>query len=185
MFIEYSDLEVQELVAAANRPKIPIKKSQENKEEKKADILKIDIKSLARQGSVKKYENGHTLFFEGDEGSDMYMILQGKVEVLSNENVVATLETGDIFGEMSLVDNLPRSATIRVSEPLSALVLTRENFNSIVSSEPTIAFRVMQNLSKRIRLMNQEIFMLKNKGLDDAVVENGDVINTTDDEDDF
>lgn len=186
MFTEYSDQEVEELIFAVKKPKVPIKKDDISvKEEKKVDSLKIDIKSLARQGSIRKYDDGDILFYEGDDGSDMYMILQGKVEVLSNDKVVAVLETGDIFGEMSLVDNLPRSATIRASEPLSALVLTRGNFSTVVSTEPTIAFRVMQNLSKRIRMMNQTIFMLKDKGLEDGVEAGGATASTPDDDDDF
>ena len=184
MLTEYSELEVAELIAAVNKPKTPIKLDGVI-QEKKVDVNAIDVKSLARQGSVKKFEEGSILFKEGDTGSDMYLILQGKVEVLHKDSVVATLEAGDMFGEMSLVDAMPRSATVRVSETLNALVLGRDNFNSVISTEPNIAFRVMQTLSKRIRLMNQEIFMLKNKGEEDMeVLDDGSTPNDAT-EDDF
>jgi|GEM_PF-615738 len=167
MFTEYTEQEVRELVNAVKKPKTQIR-AEHIVKDKKVDVNTIDVKSLAKQGSVRRFEENSILFREGDDGTDMYLILQGKVDVLHKDNVVASLEVGDMFGEMSLVDTMPRSATIRVSETLSALVLSRSNFNSVISTEPNIAFRVMQTLSKRIRLMNQTIFMLKNKGEEEA-----------------
>lgn len=168
MFTIYTKEEMLELVAAASKPKAPIG-TEPLVGQKKSDVLKIDIKSLARIGSIIKFDSGSVLFNQGDEGSDMYLILSGSVDVSDENGVVATLEIGDMFGEMSLVDALPRSATVTAASIIDVLKLTRENFNDVVAHEPEIAFRVMQTLSKRIRLINQTVFMLKNKGIEEVL----------------
>ncbi len=168
MYTVYSKEEMAELVEAASKPKTPIR-TESLIHQKKSVVTKIDIKSLARIGSVVKFDEGSVLFSQGDEGSDMFLILSGSVEVSDKNGVVATLEVGDMFGEMSLVDSLPRSATVTAVSQIDVLRLSRENFNDVVAHEPEIAFRVMQTLSKRIRLVNQTVFMLKNKGADEAI----------------
>lgn len=168
MFVSYSDEEVAEFLKAEAKPKSiikhePVSVVDEKTSDTSRSIPKLDLKSLAKSGSILRYEKGTILFKQGDEGSDMFLLLSGSVSVTDERGLVANLYAGDMFGEMSLIDSLPRSATVKVQDTIDVLRLTRENFCDIVKREPAIAFRVMQTLSKRVRLSNQQIFMLKNR----------------------
>ncbi len=118
---------------------------------------KFDPKKLAAYGTVRKYNPGTAVIREGDNGSEMFIILQGKATVEVGEIIVGELTSGDFFGEMSLIDNSPRSATVRASDTLLLFVVNDKNFERIIAWEPVIAVRIMKSLSKRLRDLNDEI----------------------------
>jgi CRP-like cAMP-binding protein len=166
MFTDYSDAEAREIADVIRRPKVGIgeRKKATNAQQQSVDVSKLDIKTLAKAGSVKRFDAGTVLFREGDEGDEMYFILSGSVEVLDgNEQALATIGAGEMFGEMSLVERMPRSATVRVLDTLTALIINSQNFEKVIAWEPAVAFRIMQALSKRVRQLNQSIFLLKSK----------------------
>jgi len=163
MFTEYSDIEAREIVEVTKKPKVPIGERKRSAGQP-VDVSKLDIKTLAKAGSVKKFDSDTVLFREGDEGDEMYFVLSGRVEVLDgSDQVLATLGSGEMFGEMSLVERMPRSATVRVVDPLTALIINAQNFEKVIAWEPAVAFRIMQTLSKRVRQLNESIFLLKSK----------------------
>lgn len=118
---------------------------------------KFDPKKLAAYGTVRKYNPGVIVIKEGDDGSEMFIILQGKATVEVGDIIVGELTSGDFFGEMSLIDNSPRSATVRASDTLLLFVVNDKNFERIIAWEPVIAVRIMKSLSKRLRDLNEEI----------------------------
>lgn len=118
---------------------------------------KFDPKKLAAYGSVRKYSPGEKIVREGESGDEMFIILQGKVIVEVGDIIVGEMGSGDFFGEMSLIDNVPRSATVTAQETSLLFAINNKNFERIIAWEPIIAIRIMKSLSKRIRELNQEI----------------------------
>ena len=103
----------------------------------------------------KDYKDGDTIFEENSIGKEMYIILAGNAKVIKKkdgaETTLATLEEGDFFGEMSLFDNSPRSATVKALGDVKLLEINQKNFLKKISRDPSLAFRMLEKMSQRIR----------------------------------
>lgn len=126
----------------------------------------MDVAALARLGGVKKYSIDELFFNTGDPGHEMYIILRGKVGVYLNSLdgfpiMVATLGPGDFFGEMSLLEGMPRSATIGAIEDTIVLIINENNFEQVIAQHPNLAYRIMKGISSRLRQQNDEIKQIK------------------------
>jgi len=131
----------------------------------------IDINTLARLGAVRKYNADETIFNMGDPGHEMFIILKGRVSVSINSidgSVIklAELKDGDFFGEMSLLEDIPRSASIIALEDTYCLIIDESNFEEIIVQQPSLAIRIMKSMSARIRQLNEEIALLQSKVID-------------------
>jgi CRP-like cAMP-binding protein len=104
------------------------------------------------------FQQGHVLFHEGEEGEDMYIIQSGKVaikkRVQEGETTLAVLEKGDFFGEMALLERLPRSATAEIQEEGDLIVISGEVFGDMIKANPEIAVRMLRKYSIRLRETN-------------------------------
>ena len=98
---------------------------------------------------------------EGSTGDDMYVVVGGKVRVHSGDTTITHLGPGDHFGEMSLVDKAPRSASITAVEPTTLLRLTRDDFFTMIRKEADTAKKVLWNflqvLTHRLRQTNLDL----------------------------
>lgn len=116
---------------------------------------------LEEEGIGKDYKDGDIIFRENDLASEMYVILMGKVKVIKEslgvETVLATLGEGEIFGEMALFDQRPRSATVKVVGMTRIASMTRDEFLSLVKIKPVVAIQVLEKMSKRLRQVDDEI----------------------------
>jgi len=103
----------------------------------------------------KDFPDGEVIFREGDPGDCMYIIQKGKVKITKGtpegDLHITTLREGEIFGEMSLFDGLPRSATATSLGASRILTLNRKMFFTNISRDPTIAFKILQAMSDRVR----------------------------------
>lgn len=118
---------------------------------------KLDIFKLVKFGSHKKFPKGQTIFLEGTFGKEMYIVLKGSVDVTTGGVLLTTLKPGSFFGEMSLLTDLPRSATCKTPEESYLLVINQDNFTKIIKEEPMLAFKLMQVMAERIRKLNIDI----------------------------
>ncbi|MBC8555587.1 MAG: cyclic nucleotide-binding domain-containing protein [Candidatus Brocadiales bacterium] len=114
------------------------------------------------EGSLgKDYKDGDIIFKENSIGKEMYIILTGRVTVIKEkgdvETTLATLEEGDFFGEMSLFDNSPRSATVKALGDVKLLEINQKNFLKKISRDPSLAFRMLEKMSERIRITDEKI----------------------------
>jgi len=113
----------------------------------------------------KIYSDGEVIFREGDIAEMMYVIQSGKVEIVkdtpSGRSSIATLHSGEVFGEMSLFDKLPRSATAVSSGAARVLSIDRKKLFKTINSDPTLVFKILETLSQRIRTLNQDLAELK------------------------
>jgi hypothetical protein len=126
----------------------------------------VDIAALARLAGVRKYGADEIFFHWGDPGHEMFIILKGTVGVFINSLdgsplQVATLKDGDFFGEMSLLEGMPRSAAITALEDTVCLVIDESNFEQVIAQQPSLAFRIMKGMSNRLRQQNEELSFLK------------------------
>jgi CRP-like cAMP-binding protein len=98
---------------------------------------------------------GSFLFREGDLGTDMFIIQEGKIEILNRmsdeDRVLATLEKGDFFGEMSVLEDMPRAASARALTDAKLLQINGSTFDQMLQGNPEIAVRMMRKLSRRLR----------------------------------
>ena len=118
----------------------------------------------------KVYTGGEIIFREGEEGEEMYVIQAGKVNITksthSGEVTIATLEAGEVFGEMALFDKMPRSATALAEEDARILTVDKRKFFSSISRDPTLAFKILESMSQRLRKINNEFTQMKEMKLD-------------------
>jgi CRP/FNR family cyclic AMP-dependent transcriptional regulator len=116
---------------------------------------------LAELCVPRSYDTGEEIVVEGSTGLGLFVITGGRVEVsrgTRDEKVVfAELGSGDLLGEMSLVDDQPRSATVRTLEPTTCLLITRGSFQSLVDREPEIAWCIVPVLAGRLRALQEEL----------------------------
>jgi CRP/FNR family cyclic AMP-dependent transcriptional regulator len=121
--------------------------------------------TVARGDLGRVYRDGELFFRAGDTGDHMYVIQQGQVEVLvendGRQTRVAVLGPGDILGEMAIFEREPRSATVRARGEVRAITVDRKNLLSRISEDPTLAFRLIKTLSKRVRDLNDEVARLR------------------------
>ena len=99
----------------------------------------------------------HTIFTEGQEGRSLYIVVSGRVRVHTGEKELARLPQGACFGEMSLFDAEPRSASVTTLEDCDCLVLTQQQLYEAIDETPGIAVNIIRLLSKRIRDLNQKL----------------------------
>jgi len=102
----------------------------------------------------KEYEPGETIFPEGEPGKALFIVLDGRVSIIhvghGGEERVATLAPGAYFGELALIDDLPRAASARADEHSALLILYKSHFDDLIEGHSTIAIRVMGNLLRAL-----------------------------------
>jgi len=112
-----------------------------------------------------QFEKGETIIREGDVGESAYMIQDGRVEVSRSTGdrkvVLASLGKGEIFGEMSLIDDSPRGATITATTDTSVVELPGEEFLEHLQNEPEFATRVLRTIFERLRDANIRVQQLE------------------------
>jgi CRP-like cAMP-binding protein len=94
---------------------------------------------------------GTTIFSEGEAGSEMFGVVEGKVELRTNGRAIAELGPDDVFGEMALVDSSPRMATAVASADTVLAVIDRRSFLFLIHETPTFALQVMSAMAERLR----------------------------------
>lgn len=116
-----------------------------------ANLDKKKWESMVEQGKSLVYKEGDKIVEEGTMGVGFYLILEGRAEVRKGEKVLATLSKGDFFGEMSLIDEQPRSADVVAVEPTKCWALTSWAFVSMAKANPEIALSMLKEVVKRLR----------------------------------
>lgn len=123
------------------------------------------LEALAAAGEGQSAHRGDILVREDEPGRGLYVLLEGEAKVVlsspdGREAVLAFLEEGDFFGEMSLLDGDPRSATVRAGSDVRLLLLRREAFLQLLRRHPEIAIAMLVELSGRLRKANRKISAL-------------------------
>jgi CRP/FNR family cyclic AMP-dependent transcriptional regulator len=113
----------------------------------------------------KEYADGQVICREGEPGDAMFVIQAGTAVVLREEGtgevVLGELTAGDVFGEMCIFDRRPRSATVRAKGEARVLTIDRRAFLRRVHEDPSLAFRILERMSARIRSLDDEVAHLR------------------------
>jgi len=108
-----------------------------------------DLRAIGEKVQMQYFGPGQVIFEEGDYGEEMYVIKRGKVEVVRDYSIIAELSDHAFFGEMALVSDEPRNATIKAVTEVEALVLKKEDFRELLETKPSIASEVSYEVVKR------------------------------------
>jgi len=105
--------------------------------------------------TVRVFEPGEVVIKEGAKDTSAFIILSGSAQVIKNsregEVVVASLEQGQVFGEMGLIEDRPRSATVRACGELKTRIITRDQFNELLTQRPSVLIPIIKSLFERLR----------------------------------
>jgi CRP-like cAMP-binding protein len=126
-----------------------------------ANIDTSRLKLLAFTSERLTFNAGAVLFREGDRGDSAYLILEGKVDVSvgspNGDVVVAHLGANNIVGEMALLCEMPRTATITAAEPLDTLKIKKDQFFQLMRDLPQMTLEIMRELAVRLNNVNKEL----------------------------
>ncbi|MCB9378800.1 MAG: cyclic nucleotide-binding domain-containing protein [Holophagales bacterium] len=117
------------------------------------------FKTTSKKSTLPTYSvefpEGEFVFREGELGTEMFILHDGRIEILKEMNgeqkQLAVLEKGDFFGEMAILEDLPRTASARSLTPVKLLQINGSTFDQMLRSNPEIAVRMMRKLSRRLR----------------------------------
>ena len=115
------------------------------------DVPVKALKRLARISRDRDFADGDQIVSEGDEGVGFYLIHSGSVDVTRGGSPLTTLGPNDYFGEMALLDNHRRSATVTARGPVQTFAMLRSDFIAEVESSPDLAIHLLAGLSRRLR----------------------------------
>jgi CRP-like cAMP-binding protein len=116
-----------------------------------------EIAAVAAATQESFFQPGQIVVTQGTPGQAFYLVMEGQVEYVRDGNVLGTFGPGEFFGEMSLLDEAPRSATVRAVEPTSCLMLSSWDFKALLMKKPEIAIKLLEVLSRRIRISNERV----------------------------
>ena len=108
-----------------------------------------------REENPLEFKSGETIIEKGSHSDVLYVILEGAVEVRYEGHVLATDRTGDIFGELSIVDHEPASADLVAIEDTKVAAVSEARFQFLIQQHPFFAISVMKVLASRLRAMNE------------------------------
>lgn len=103
------------------------------------------------------FQPGQIIVTQGTPGQAFYLIIDGQVEILRDNKSLGAFGPGDFFGEMSLLDQAPRSATIRALKDTQCLMLSSWDFRALLERHPSIAIKLLEVLSRRLRVANERV----------------------------
>lgn len=109
-----------------------------------------ELGQIARLADELYQPAGTTLIAEGAKGREFFVLVDGSVDVLKGKRTLRTLGKGDFFGEIALVTDAPRSATVVATCPVRVLVITAQSFQRLLSDTPSIQGKVLTALAQRL-----------------------------------
>ena len=131
----------------------------------KLDLSKLKL--VAFTSELCSFERGEVLFEAGDAPDSAYVIMEGAVEILADTDaglvVEGVLGTNELFGELGVLTNSPRSATIRAQDELVALRITDEMFLKLLAENPEVALDVMRQLSDKLVRSHEQFVELQKR----------------------
>lgn len=136
-----------------------------------SDLDDQQIKKISEIGIHRKYQKNGIIFLEEEEGAALFIIISGKVKVVRTDDegrevILSILGPGDFFGEMSILDGLPRSATVVSLDSSELFMIHRRDFYHLLEKAPQVAIALLRELTARLRKSDEQI---KSLSLKDAI----------------
>ena len=127
-----------------------------------AGLTEPQFEQLAAGSARRSYPKGRTIVSEGEPSQSMYILLAGRAKVQRSDSegkevILAVLGSGEYFGEMSLIDDSPRSASVITLESSEFIAVSKEAFKAMLAQSPDMAMSVMRGLVRRLREADKKI----------------------------
>jgi CRP-like cAMP-binding protein len=116
-----------------------------------AGIGDAQLQRIANGVKERRFDADEPIITAGEPGQGFYLIVQGRVEVRRGDRTIRTLGPGDYFGELALLGERPRTATVVAKDPTTCAVLTRWDFRGILDTNPAVAIRLLETVAARIQ----------------------------------
>src|SRR5947209_2126367 len=117
----------------------------------------LDMALFGLDANPRVCEAGETIFREFDMGAEMYVVIEGNVELSIDGRVIEVLGPGEPFGEMALIDQAPRVATAVAKSRCKLAVIQENRFLFMVAQQPSFALQIMKVMADRLRRMNARL----------------------------
>ncbi|CUS82486.1 CRP/FNR family transcriptional regulator, anaerobic regulatory protein [Candidatus Kryptonium thompsonii] len=132
------------------------------------ELPERDLARIASLGTRKIFSKGSVILMEDEIGSALFIIIDGKVKVsrldeTGKEVILSILGPGEVFGEMSLLDGMKRSATVSALTDTEVLIIYRDDFLNLLNKHPQIAISLLKELTQRLRKADMQIKSLSLK----------------------
>ena len=114
----------------------------------------VKLELFAAESDPRVCEPGEVIFREFDMGAEMYVVLEGEVDLTIGSTVVESLGPGEPFGEMALIDQAPRVATATARTRCALAVISEKRFLFMIQTAPSFALQIMKVMADRLRTMN-------------------------------
>lgn len=123
-----------------------------------ADLVAAIVNSM----STRRYRRGEVIFHQGDPGDALHIVSRGRVKIVltspeGDEAIIATVRPGDFFGELTLIDGAPRSATATAVERVETMVLARDRFRNLLETNAVLRDNLEVSLAAEVRRMNEHV----------------------------
>lgn len=126
-----------------------------------AGVAPAKLKLLAFASDRVSYRTGETLFRQGDPGDAAYVILEGRADILAEAEAgqirIAVLEDNAIVGEIAILCDVSRTATVRAAGPLEALRIRKDDFLKLLADYPDMMFEILRSLAQRLARTTSEL----------------------------
>lgn len=127
-----------------------------------SNLTEEELSQLAQIVRERKFDRNQVIFYEGDLGGSLYVIVSGTVKIVimaddGREHILGLLDEGNFFGEISLIDGEPRSATAIALDKVSIVMISREDFVRLLRENPEMSLKIMQTLCERLRRTDKHV----------------------------
>jgi CRP-like cAMP-binding protein len=120
------------------------------------------LETIGRTVRTRRFRRGEVIFHQGDPGDALFIVMNGGIKIslpsdMGDEAILATLRSGDVFGELALLDGAPRSATATAIEPTETLVLPRAQFRELIATEPAVRDALLASIAGELRRLTNHV----------------------------
>lgn len=116
-----------------------------------ADCSRGELEQIAQLADEVDLQEGKELTHLGESGREFFVLLEGEADVSQDGQSINTLHAGDFFGEIALVEDTPRTATVTATTPIRVLVITGRAFKQLLEKQPEIQRKVLVALAERVK----------------------------------
>jgi CRP-like cAMP-binding protein len=120
------------------------------------------LETIGRTVRTRRFRRGEVIFHLGDPGDALFIVMTGGIKIslpsdTGDEAILATLHSGDVFGELALLDGAPRSATATAIEATETLVLPRAQFRELIATEPAVRDALLASIAGELRRLTNHV----------------------------
>ena len=115
------------------------------------------VAMLAERATTVEFPAGHIIARQGEIGTGFFVIVDGGVRVVRDGEVVAQLGPGDFFGELSILDRMPRNASVTTESPTTCLALASWDFDAVLLEQPALTLAILRGVAARLREVTESV----------------------------